>query len=109
MEPAQRVSLGHFGSFLTRHTCRFFEQADHGWVFVHLPKDPTPPLFPTEGAPAAPASKGQALRVLCSLDSSSPLTPVALMTGGVPSHAKRARGHHPAAGKNGDTVPVLHS
>ena len=54
-----------------------------------------------------PASKGQALRVLRSLDSPSPLTPVALMTGGVPSHAKRARGHHTAAGTNGDTVPVL--
>ena len=54
-----------------------------------------------------PASKGQALRVLRSLDSPSPLTPVALMTGGVPSHAKRARGHHKAAGTNGDTVPVL--
>lgn len=59
---------------------------------------PTPSLFVGEGAPAVPGSKGQAsaLRsaVLRSLDSLAPLTPVSLMRGGVPLHARRAGCHY---------------
>ena len=54
-----------------------------------------------------PQDDGQALRVLRSLDSPSPLTPVALMTGGVPSHAKRARGHTQRLGRMGTLSPFF--
>ena len=59
---------------------------------------PTPSLFVGEGAPAVPGSKGRCAPLArwpaASLDSLAPLTPVSLMRGGVPLHARRAGCHY---------------
>ena len=58
----------------------------------------TPSLFVGEGAPAVPGSKGRCAPLArwpaASLDSLAPLTPVSLMRGGVPLHARRAGCHY---------------